>query len=36
MIAYKDGRIGEYMTLKNGTDTSTGKYIGREGESNGF
>lgn len=36
MIAYKDGRIGEYMTLKNGTDTSTGKYIGRESESNGF
>lgn len=36
MIAYKDGRIGEYMTLKNGTDTSTGKYIGRQSESNGF
>ena len=36
MIAYKEGRIGEYMTLKNGSDTSTGNYIGREGESNGF
>lgn len=35
MIAYKEGRIGEYMTLKSGTDTSTGKYIGREGETNG-
>ena len=36
MIAYRDGSIGEYMTLKNGSDSSTGKYIGREGESNGY